>query len=209
MDFLQVVAVIFSLLIAVAVHECSHAFVADRLGDPTARLAGRVTLNPLAHIDIFGAIFLFLVGFGWGKPVPVNTRFFRRPVLHESLVSLAGPLSNFLFCLLVAGILHLFRDVLPYQVFRFLMTVFDMNLGLCIFNLFPFPPLDGSKFFRILVPSKILPAYDRYLETGMMYTILFLIFDAMILSNILGYSVVSRVISVIFGVIKGTIFLGF
>lgn len=202
-------AVIFSLLVAVAVHECSHAFVADRLGDPTARLEGRVTLNPLAHIDIFGAIFLFLVGFGWGKPVPVNTRFFRRPVLDESLVSLAGPLSNFLLCLLVAGVLHLFRDSIPFQLSRFLMILFDMNLGLCIFNLFPFPPLDGSKFFRIIVPKKMLSAYDRYLESGMIYTILFLVFDAMVVSNILGYSLVSRAISVIFGVVKGAIFLGF
>lgn len=203
------IAVIFSLLIAVAVHECSHAFVADRLGDPTARVAGRVTLNPLAHIDVFGALFLFLVGFGWGKPVPVNTRFFSRPVLYESLVSLAGPLSNFLFCLLVAGVLHFSRDVLPHQAFRFLMTVFDMNLGLCLFNLFPFPPLDGSKFFRILVPKKMLPAYDRYLEVGTIYTVLFLVFDAMVLSNILGYSLVTTAVSVVFGFIKGAIFLGF
>jgi len=147
-----------ALLIAVTVHELAHALVADRLGDPTARRLGRITLNPLPHIDPLGALAFILAGFGWAKPVPVEARNFRHPVRDMAFVAAAGPVSNFAaaFVALVALRLVLWGG----GAFQFvaeplggvLFWVYLFNLALGIFNLIPLPPLDGGHFLPYLFP---------------------------------------------------------
>src|SRR5512145_1534463 len=135
--FLQsLVLKIPALLLAVTLHEVAHGWVADRLGDPTARLAGRLTLNPLPHIDPLGALAFVLAGFGWAKPVPVDARNLRHPIRDMAWVAAAGPLSNFA----VETLAHV------------LLFVYLFNLALGIFNLIPLPPLDGGHFLPYLFP---------------------------------------------------------
>jgi len=152
------------LLFAITIHEYAHARTALSLGDPTAKLAGRITLNPISHLDPFGAICLFLFNFGWAKPVPVNTRYFRNPRMGSLWVSLAGPLVN-LGVALVTGILIRFF-LFPGDLYRTaLFTMLFMNIGLGLFNLLPIPPLDGSHVLETLLPYNALVKYrqiERY-----------------------------------------------
>ena len=159
-----------ALLIAVTVHELSHGLVADRLGDPTARLQGRITLNPIPHIDPLGAIAFVLAGFGWAKPVPVNAYNLRHPVRDMALVAAAGPLSNFIvaFGALVAvrlvGTLGAGLEAIE-PLAGMLFYVYLFNLGLGIFNLIPLPPLDGGHFLPYLFPRApwtFLHQIERY-----------------------------------------------
>ena len=146
------ISFIIALLVAITIHEFSHAWMANFLGDPTARLAGRLTLNPLAHLDPVGTLMLFLVGFGWGKPVPFNPYFLRRGgKAGPLLIALAGPASNFLLALLLS---ITYRILYPFlNNSSLLITIYiiiEINIILMIFNLLPIPPLDGSKIFYIL-----------------------------------------------------------
>ncbi|MGH7374279.1 MAG: site-2 protease family protein [Candidatus Rokuibacteriota bacterium] len=147
-----------ALLVAVTVHELAHALVADRLGDPTARRLGRITLNPLPHIDPLGAVAFVLAGFGWAKPVPVSARNLRHPVRDMAWVAAAGPLSNFLaaFVALVAvRLLGRAGGALPFvmePLTGVLFWTYVFNLALGIFNLIPLPPLDGGHFLPYLFP---------------------------------------------------------
>lgn len=147
-----------ALLVAVTVHELAHALVADRLGDPTARRLGRLTLNPLPHIDPLGAIAFVLAGFGWAKPVPVSAQHLRHPVRDMAWVAAAGPLSNFFtaFAALVAvRLVARAGDVLPFvmdPLAGVLFWTYVFNLALGIFNLIPLPPLDGGHFLPYLFP---------------------------------------------------------
>ncbi len=136
-----------SVLIALTIHEFAHAWAANNLGDPTARLEGRMSLNPLDHLDPIGTLTLILFGFGWGKPVPVDAYNLRNPRRDEALISLAGPASNLLFSLLIAGINLIFP--IPLYILRPLMAI---NLGLGFFNLIPLHPLDGSKILTGILP---------------------------------------------------------
>ena len=157
--FLQsLVLKIPALLLAVTVHEVAHGVVADRLGDPTARLAGRLTLNPLPHIDPIGALAFVLAGFGWARPVPVSARNFRHPRRDLALVGLAGPLSNFLVAFATLVALRLLARVggaapfVAIPLFGVLQYAYLYNLALGIFNLIPLPPLDGGHFLPYLLP---------------------------------------------------------
>ena len=148
-----------ALLVAVTVHELAHAVVADHLGDPTPRRLGRITLNPLPHIDPLGAIAFVLAGFGWAKPVPVNGQNLRHPVRDMAWVAAAGPLSNFLVAfvaLLAVRVLSRIDGFAPSFVTDPLSGVlfwtYVFNLGLGIFNLIPLPPLDGGHFLPYLIP---------------------------------------------------------
>src|SRR4030042_6593877 len=132
---------IMSLIVAVTIHEFSHAWVADYCGDPTARIAGRKTLNPLAHLDPLGTLALLLVNIGWGKPVPVDPYNLDNPKRDSMFISLAGPASN----LLLAVFLSLLGKFLLPQLFFLFSPLIILNVGLAIFNLLPVPPLDGSK----------------------------------------------------------------
>src|SRR6266849_9791352 len=145
-----------ALLIAVTVHELAHALVADRLGDPTARLLGRITLNPLPHIDLFGALAFVIAGFGWAKPVPVNAANLRHPRRDMALVAAAGPVSNFLlaFVGLVVFVLARQSGLVGAPVAQALLWVFEFNLALGIFNLIPLPPLDGGHFLPYFLPRR-------------------------------------------------------
>jgi len=147
-----------ALLVAVTVHELAHALVADRLGDPTARRLGRITLNPLPHIDPLGAVAFVLAGFGWAKPVPVSARNLRHPVRDMAWVAVAGPLSNFLtafLALIVVRLLGRAGGAVPFvmePLAGVLFWTYVFNLALGIFNLIPLPPLDGGHFLPYLFP---------------------------------------------------------
>jgi len=159
-----------ALLLAVTLHEVAHGWVADRLGDPTARLAGRLTLNPLPHVDPLGALAFVVAGFGWARPVPVNARNLGRPVRDMACVAAAGPLANFLtaFVGLVALVLvrHLVSaPSLLVPLDGMLRYVYLFNLGLGVFNLIPLPPLDGGHFLPYFLPRGVWPllaVLERY-----------------------------------------------
>ncbi|MGI6103294.1 MAG: site-2 protease family protein [Patescibacteria group bacterium] len=161
---------VVALMIALTVHEFAHAWVALLLGDPTAKYHGRVTLNPLAHLDPIGTLLLFVAGFGWGKPVPVNPQYFARPALDELLVALAGPASNFL----LATILGLAYQLLGDQPILGLVLILTMqiNLFLMLFNLLPVPPLDGSKIIRVLFGEE---AYELAQQSSLILIIALLV----------------------------------
>jgi Zn-dependent protease len=143
-----------ALLIAVTIHEVAHALVADRLGDPTPRALGRITLNPFPHIDLFGALAFVIAGFGWAKPVPVNAANLRHPRRDMALVAAAGPLSNFAvaFVGLVLFVLARQSGLVGAPVAQVLLWIFQFNLALGIFNLIPLPPLDGGHFLPYFLP---------------------------------------------------------
>ena len=142
-----------SILIASTVHEYAHAWVATKLGDLTAKVNGRLTLNPLSHIDPIGAISMLIFRFGWSKPVPINEYNFEKRERDTALVSLAGPLSNVLLLLLTALINYLVK---PTGLFAtFVITFAMINTVLAVFNLLPIPPLDGHKIVRAFLPKQI------------------------------------------------------
>ena len=143
-----------ALLIAVTIHEVAHALVADRLGDPTPRALGRITLNPFPHIDLFGALAFVIAGFGWAKPVPVNAANLRHPRRDMALVAAAGPLSNFVvaFVGLVLFVLARRSGLVGAPGAQVLLWIFQFNLALGIFNLIPLPPLDGGHFLPYFLP---------------------------------------------------------
>ena len=139
-----------SVFLCLTVHETCHGLAALALGDPTAKRARRLSLNPLRHIDWFGLLMMVTVGFGWAKPVPVDPRYFRRPKQGMALTALAGPVSNFLLALVLLFAGRLVYDYAPYseanqRLLTFLLTTAILSLGLGLFNLIPIPPLDGSK----------------------------------------------------------------
>ncbi|MCC7290011.1 site-2 protease family protein [bacterium] len=137
-----------SLLIASTIHEYAHAWAATKLGDYTAKAEGRLTLNPLTHIDPIGALLLVIAGFGWSKPVPINEYNFEKPVLYTALTAAAGPISNFILVIACSLIFKLFPSY-------FLLVFIIINLSLGTFNLIPIPPLDGHKIVRALLPGSI------------------------------------------------------
>jgi len=153
-----------AILSALTVHEFAHAWVANFLGDPTPKRAGRVTLNPVAHLDPLGTIMLLLVRFGWGKPVPINPNNFKNPRLGSALTAIAGPVSNFLLASLLSFIYTL-AGLSGTTAGYLLFWIIYMNLVLMIFNLIPIPPLDGSKFFALFLPvleSRKLETYGPF-----------------------------------------------
>ena len=185
---LSVPVIFFSL----SVHETAHGFAAHKLGDPTARSLGRLTLNPLKHLDPMGFICMLLFGMGWAKPVPVNSRYFKNPRRDMAITAAAGPISNLLLALIFAGIMRLVMIPLEDTVINMIYpsgaassneTAFlilsllvvlcyigiTLNLSLMIFNLIPLPPLDGSRIAYIFLPTNIyfgIMKYERYIMIG-------------------------------------------
>jgi Zn-dependent protease len=150
------------LIVAITIHEFSHAFIADHFGDPTPRAHGRLSLNPLRHLDPLGTLMLLVFHFGWGKPVPIDP--YNLSKKEEIAVSLAGPGSNLILAVISALIIHF----LPLNAFisAFVFYLISINLTLAIFNLIPIPPLDGSKIFLNLLPESQAAEWastlDRY-----------------------------------------------
>ncbi|MDK2887644.1 Zn-dependent protease (includes SpoIVFB) [Desulfofundulus australicus DSM 11792] len=142
------------IILGLTFHELAHGWVADRLGDTTARYQGRLTLNPLAHVDVIGLIMLFIAGFGWAKPVPVNPYNFRGDMRRGlMLVSLAGPATNMLLAVAGAVALGLGAWKLPYGQ-EIVINIIHINVILAVFNLLPIPPLDGSKILAGVLPGR-------------------------------------------------------
>ncbi len=164
-DFRELLFLLPAVLLAVTVHEYAHAFVADRLGDPTPRQLGRLTLNPLAHLDVLGTLFFVLFFFGWARPVPVNPRNFANPRQGMLQVALAGPLANVTVAFAVGLVLK--TQGLPGPVWSELAAmVVGINVVLAVFNLIPIPPLDGSRILEGLLPTEQAIAYRRIQPYG-------------------------------------------
>lgn len=159
------------LVLAVTLHEAAHAFVADRLGDPTPRVQGRISLNPLVHLDPVGTIALLLVGFGWGKPVQFDPYNLKEPVRDTALIALAGPVTNLVIAVTLAVVVYFFPallGILSYVIF--------INVVLAVFNLIPVHPLDGSKIILPLLPASAAVEYEEFMQRYGMIILIFLIF---------------------------------
>ncbi|MGI5893083.1 MAG: site-2 protease family protein [Candidatus Merdivicinus sp.] len=170
------------LLTALPFHEFAHAWAANKMGDSTARYQGRLTLNPLAHLDPLGSLLMLFAGFGWAKPVPINPRNFKNPKKGMALSAAAGPLSNLLLAYLgmvlwkvVLYLQYPFGDSFLIEslsdIFRLIVL---LNLGLAVFNLLPVPPLDGSRLFTVFLPPRQyfqIMQYERYIQLALFVAI--------------------------------------
>ncbi len=180
-EFLYVIPCV---LIALTFHEFAHGYMAYKLGDPTAKNLGRLTLNPLKHLDPIGAICMLLFHFGWAKPVPINSRYFKKPRRDMALTAAAGPIMNFILAFLGVLIYRLlyklfvafppsseFVYYLQYSALTLFSYFHMLNLSLGIFNLIPLPPLDGSRIFYIFLPPKWyfgIMKYERYIQLAIL-----------------------------------------
>ncbi len=175
---MYILSSLLTIFLVLPLHECAHGFVAYKLGDNTAKRQGRLTLNPIAHIDYLGAALLLLIGFGWAKPVPINARNFKNEKVGMAISALAGPVSNLLaaivagliqnglIVLIVKGILPMGPVIANTPVMEYVLLFFQflimINIGLAVFNFLPIPPLDGSKIMMAFLPNKaIMWIYER------------------------------------------------
>lgn len=180
------------ILLALTVHEFCHAWAAYKLGDDTARLQGRLTLNPIAHLDIFGTILFFIAGFGWAKPVPVNYLNLKDPKRDMMFIAFAGPASNVVMAL-AAGLI--IRVLVPMNLdistpilemlFKLLMITVYLNLALAVFNMIPLPPLDGSRILHGILPQEQANTYAKIEPYGIMILFGLFIFGGRIFHTIL------------------------
>lgn len=165
------------LILVLPVHEFAHGWVAYKMGDPTAKYAGRLTLNPFKHLDLLGVVMMYAVGFGWAKPVPVNPTYFKNRRKGMLLVSLAGPLSNLILgfiCMLICGLIQKLVSIkviviasenmanIMESLIMFLLTLVLVNINIAVFNLLPVPPLDGSRLLSVLIPEESYYRFARY-----------------------------------------------
>ena len=184
------------ILLALSLHETAHGYVAYKLGDPTARNLGRITLNPMKHLDPFGFICMLLAGFGWANPVPINSRNFKKPRRDMALSAAAGPASNLLLAIVFTALYKVFTLVTPhinianeasfyvfFAVELFLYFGISLNISLAVFNLLPVPPLDGSRLLYVFLPPKYyfgLMKYERYISFAIMALLLIGVLDPVI-----------------------------
>ena len=213
MQFLLSVPIIILIL---SVHEYAHGFVAKKLGDPTAYNLGRLTLNPIKHIDPIGFIMFLLIGVGYAKPVPINSRNFKKPRRDMALVGAAGPISNMILAIIFLIIMRLFLFAVPFieagntawalTASMYFMEILYLgiyyNIAFAIFNLIPAPPLDGSRILYAFLPSKILfkvQQYERYFFFGVL--IIMLIF------SMLGISIIAKITTFIMSLLFKLFFI--
>ena len=187
-----------AVLIALTFHECAHGWVSYKLGDPTAKNLGRLTLNPIKHIDPIGFLMMIVVGFGYARPVPVNSRYYSKPKRDMALTAAAGPAMNLILSILALLIFNFIAMIEPAEgvaanvwtvALMFFVILAELNLYLALFNLIPVPPLDGSRIAYIFLPTKWyfgLMKYERYIMIGFMAIIIILhrVFGISILSGI-------------------------
>ncbi len=209
------ICLIFAIvLFSLSAHEAAHAYAAKRMGDYTAYYQGRITLNPLKHLNLFGAISMLLVGIGWANPVPINPRNFKNPRKGMMLSSLAGPLSNLCIAVIATFLGSLTHFILAliigngsltegtfyvlYAIILFFYYAAYLNFSLAIFNLIPFPPFDGSRIFFYFLPKewyfKVM-RYERYLGLGILLLVLGL--------SRLGFSPVSYIADGLYSLVSG------
>ena len=190
-----------AVLIALTFHECAHGWMSYKLGDPTAKNLGRLTLNPIKHIDPIGFLMMIVVGFGYAKPVPINSRYYSKPKRDMALTAAAGPVMNIILAILSVLIFNLFAMAAPdpdkyedipvvlFCTMCFFVITAQLNLFLALFNLIPVPPLDGSRIAYIFLPTKWyfgLMRYERYIMIGFMALVI-------ILHRVFGISIISGV----------------
>lgn len=183
-------ASVFVIFCTMPVHEYAHALVATKLGDPTPRMQGRLSLNPMHHIDPIGALMIILVGFGYAKPVSVNARNFKNPKVGMALTALAGPCANLLMALLCLLCKNIVLTVSATGILANAFAIFfifaaSINVGLAVFNLLPIPPLDGSRILQLLIPQKYyfrIMQYERYI-----ILVVFILLFTNVLSKPLGW----------------------
>lgn len=166
------------LFTAMPVHECAHAWAAEKLGDDTAKRQGRVTLNPLAHLSLWGSLLLIFAGFGWGKPVQIDARNFKNPRKGMMLSALAGPASNLVLAfisMIVVKCCYFFsvvnESMTLFYVSQAFLYVMLINISLAVFNFLPIPPLDGSKIFNAILPEELyfkIMRYEQYIFLAVM-----------------------------------------
>ena len=211
----HLVLLIPGFLVAITVHEFSHGWIANRFGDPTAKLAGRLTFNPISHLDLFGTIFLVLTaisgfGIGWAKPVPVDPRNLSNPRSDMMWISLGGPAANIVTATLLAILLHtLFFALLGRPVgqastlvvvplLQMLVYAVQINVVLAVFNLIPIPPLDGAAILEGILPRQLANQWERLEPYG------FIILIVLLMSGALNYIIVPPV-QFITGILLGRI----
>ena len=179
-DYLSFAVLILSTCFVVfccgPIHEFAHAYAAYKCGDDTAKMQGRLTINPFAHLDFIGTLMIFFFGIGYAKPVPVNPARLKHPRRDMALVSLAGPTSNLLMALVAVWLRYILLaigqgNIIFNSLAYFFYLAAEINIMLCVFNFLPIPPLDGSKIFSAILPDKIyfkIMSYDRYIMIGVM-----------------------------------------
>ncbi len=183
---MDIIYLLIALAVCITVHEAAHAWAAYKLGDPTAKMAGRVSLNPMRHLDLLGTIMIFIAHFGWGKPVPFNYYNLKHPRRDAALISIAGPLSNLLTAFVIA-ILFKYIPNMPIVLMNIFRTIFSLSIVLFLFNLLPIAPLDGSKLIGLIIPHSKEAWYQRFLSQGPFYLILLIVFDRL-LAAVTGFS---------------------
>jgi Zn-dependent protease len=193
-------------LFCITIHELAHGFTANKLGDPTAKNMGRLTLNPIKHIDPVGMLMLLTVGFGWAKPVPVDMQNFKHPKWYMAVTALAGPISNLILAVIVMFILGLvssslgvvrFNDAYYFLnttnvseiIFEIIYFTVFLNIALAVFNMLPIPPLDGSKVLFSLLPEKMYYKVLRYERYGMMLLLGIMVSQLLFNINIIGSTI--------------------